>query len=93
LDELLNYLMKEATVDSFSESETKRVLERHGFAIIKLSCNDERSYDKIAKEINSKILALSGQEVGSGHIKFAGHWLNADLSSGAVIYYYMLKVI
>jgi hypothetical protein len=93
LDELLNYLLKEAIVESFSESEIIKVLKSHGFAIIKLSCNDEKSCEEAAKELNSKILALSGQDLNGGHIKFAGHWVDVDISSGAVVYYYMLKVI
>ncbi|MCW4003436.1 MAG: DUF1998 domain-containing protein [Candidatus Bathyarchaeota archaeon] len=93
LDELLNYLLKEAIVEAFSESEIRRVLKSQSFAIIKLSCNDEKSCEEAAKELNSKILALSGQDLNGGHIKFAGHWVDVDISSGAVVYYYMLKVI
>jgi hypothetical protein len=94
LDELLNYLLKEATVDSFSENEIRRTLDRQGFVVIRLSYDNEKTCEKITEELNSQILAFSGQQVSDGrYVKFAGHWVNVDLSSGAIIYYYMLKVI
>jgi hypothetical protein len=94
LDELLNFLLKDATIDHYSEDDILKILESKGFAIIRISCDDKAACTKITNEMNANILALSGKQLTGGHhIKFSGHWLDVNISSGSLIYYYMLKVI
>lgn len=93
LDELLNYVLIDATFDSLSEDQILKILKGRGLVVIRVSCDQEKSCEEISKNVNSQILGFSGREIDGGHIKFAGHWMNVDLPSGAINYYYMLKVM
>jgi len=93
LDELLNHTLQTATLVGPSRDQIRDTLKEQGFAVIKGSCANERACQEIVKNLNVRILELVGQEVENGHIKFAGHWVNANFSFGDLDYYYMLKVI
>ena len=70
-----------------------RTLKEHGLAVLKGSCADQHSREELERNMNALILQSAGQEVGNGHVKFSGHWLNMNLASGEIDYYYLLKVI
>jgi hypothetical protein len=93
LDELLKYLMREATLSDPASSKIIGTLSEHGFAILKGSCDDKKTSAELVNRLNSQVLSLVGQEVDGGHIKFTGHWADVQLDSGKLIYYFMLMVV
>lgn len=93
LDEVLSHLLQKATLSKSSSSQIMKTLSAHGFAVLKGSCNDQQSCQKLVDDLNAQVLELVGEKVNEGHVKFAGHWVNMDFASGRLNYYYMLKVV
>jgi len=93
LDELLNSLIREATLSNPSPSQILTALNKHEFVVLKGSCNEQQNCQELVNNLNTQVLELIGQKVNEGHVKFAGHWVNMDFVSGELDYYYMLKVI
>ena len=93
LDELLNYLIQEVTITEPSASEILKTLNTHSFAVLKGSCNEQQVCKELVNNLSVLVLELVGREVNGGNAKFAGHWVNMDLTSGGLNYYYMFRVI
>jgi hypothetical protein len=93
LDDLLNNLIQEVTISKPSPSQILDTLSKHGFVVIKGSCDEQHACQKLVNNLNAQVLELVGQEVNEGRVKFAGHWVNMDFASGELKYYFMLKVI
>ena len=93
LDELLNQLIQEATLSQSSSSQILSKLSKHGYAVIKGSCDEQHACQELVSNLSAQVLGLVGQEVNEGRVKFAGHWVNMDFASGKLDYYYMLKVV
>jgi hypothetical protein len=93
LDELLRYSLREATLIKPSNVEILKTLSHKEFVVIKGSCRDQESCKQLVDELNTQIIGLTGKRANSGHIKFAGHWINTDVDSNELNYYYLLKVI
>jgi len=93
LDELINQLIKEATLSQPSPNQILNKLRKYEYAVIKGSCDEQHACQELVNNLNAQILGLVGQEVNEGRVKFAGHWVNMDFASGKLNYYYMLKVV
>jgi len=93
LDRLVNFVLKHVTLNMPSSDQALKTLGEHGFAILKGSCVDEHTCEELVRNMNALILQIVGKEAGNGYVKFSGHWVNMNLTSGEIEYYYLLKVI
>lgn len=93
LDELLSYLLREATIYEFSTKHIVNLLSKFGFAVINIKFQDKKTYQKVMDGIDRQLLELKEQQIDNKHIKYAGHWINLDLKDGKLNYYFMLKAI
>jgi hypothetical protein len=85
--------MKDSTLSEPSTDEVLATLKKRGFAIVKASCDERQTCKKVVDRLSAIVLELVGEEINGSHIKLSGHWVNMDLTSGALSYYYMLRVI
>jgi len=93
LDELLNFVLRHVTLTQPFPDQALKTLGEYGFTILKGSCVDEHTCEELVRNMNALILQIVGQEAGNGYVKFSGHWVNMNLASGEIDYYYLLKVI
>jgi hypothetical protein len=93
LDEMVNYLLQGVTISELSPNEILSTLTKYGIAVVKGSCNEQQACKDLVNNLSALVLELVGREINGGHVKFAGHWVNTDLTFGALSYHYMFKVI
>lgn len=93
LDKLLEYTLRPATLIEPSADQILDILKKQGLAVLKGSSDKKDACQEVVKNLNTRILELVGQEINGGHVKFAGHWVDVDLPTGNLNYYYLLKVI
>jgi len=86
-------MIEKITLENPTTKQIFDKLSEEGYVVLKGTCKDEPTCKELVKNLNAQVLELAGQKMDKGHIKFIGHWVDMEYSSGLLNYYYMLAVV